>query len=132
MKSIAYLGICCFFGLFMACENNKPVVVEDYEICLGETKSFDDGEFDITFAELLEDSRCPPEAVCFWEGRAHVKLLFTKSEIGTDIELVTENSINKDSMSMTVYDNYQVEFVAAAPFPIDMESYCITLSLIEL
>jgi hypothetical protein len=41
---------------------------------LGEAVRVDGGDFTIAFDTVLEDSRCPLEVLCFWEGNAAVRL----------------------------------------------------------
>lgn len=40
----------------------------------GETASDASGSITVTFVEVLEDSRCPADAVCVWAGQVKVLL----------------------------------------------------------
>lgn len=41
---------------------------------LGQAAAGDDGETVVRFAKVVGDSRCPPEAVCIWQGEVNVDL----------------------------------------------------------
>jgi hypothetical protein len=47
------------------------------ELGLGETVRVDAGDLTIAFDAVLDDSRCPLEVLCFWEGNAAVRLILT-------------------------------------------------------
>lgn len=57
-------------------ESRRPVAVlgERFSLDTGETVPVADTGLRVTYAELVEDSRCPPEATCVWEGDAVVRL----------------------------------------------------------
>jgi len=48
-------------------DQNKPLTIQT-----NQTINFD--ALKITFLETLEDSRCPSDVTCIWEGRASIKL----------------------------------------------------------
>lgn len=41
----------------------------------GETAELDGGRLEVWFQSLSEDSRCPGDVVCVWEGRARIVLV---------------------------------------------------------
>lgn len=135
MKQLAY-WVLLFGSLFIiACEGETLVLGEDYELQLGETVNFQAGNFDIRFDEVLEDSRCPLGVECGWEGRARVQLMILEGTDSTDIELITYNSANLDSMETAEYQDYLIELKEVNPYPhIDSMSmeYSVIFSLSEL
>ena len=50
---------------------------------LGEAIRVDAGDLTIAFDAVLEDSRCPLEVLCFWEGNAAVRLILTDGTGGS-------------------------------------------------
>jgi hypothetical protein len=44
------------------------------ELEFGQTKDFLEAGVSLTFDSLVEDSRCPIKAVCFWEGAVEISL----------------------------------------------------------
>jgi hypothetical protein len=52
---------------------------------LGQAATGDDGETVVRFAKVVGDSRCPPGAVCVWQGEVNVEI---GVRIGGDEELL--------------------------------------------
>jgi len=135
MKTILYVCLLGLLTVIIACETEGIVLGEDYELQLGETVNFQAGNFDIRFDEVLEDSRCPIGVECGWEGRAIIKLLIAEGSDSTDIQLITYNSINLDSMLTVEYQDYLIELIEVNPYPhIDSTSmeYSVIFNLSEL
>jgi hypothetical protein len=60
-------------------EGHKPLVVgQQFELALGESARIGDTEWVLSFDSVGEDSRCPRETACVWEGNA--RLQFTLRE----------------------------------------------------
>jgi hypothetical protein len=64
----------------------KPIEVPTiaFKVPLGETVQFDDVAFSLI--EIVEDSRCPSEVTCVWEGRAKVTIKIEEIEKGTSMQ----------------------------------------------
>lgn len=64
----------CASTLFLGCE--KARLGEEIEIDHRNSITIKDGHYKLglEFSELKSDSRCPPNATCFWEGRAIIEL----------------------------------------------------------
>lgn len=78
----------------------------------------------------INDSRCPSDVVCIWEGKADVKIEVTNPVQGF-ILLSTYNHL-KDTLG-----NYSFELKDVSPSPvstktIQMEEYEVTLKIDEL
>jgi len=74
----------------------------------------------ICFDSLIEESRCPTGAECFWQGRAVVKFYFT---VDKDERPVTLTTLNLPVIGMprfpadTILMGYKIEFVNLLPYP---------------
>ena len=66
---------------------------------------------------VLNDSRCPSNVQCVWEGNAEVRFLFTVDSIQTDFALNTHggNQFNSD----TIIDGYSISLLDLSPYPED-------------
>lgn len=53
---------------------------ETLGISEGDQKTADRGRLTIKFVEVIEDSRCPPDANCVWAGNAKIKLAISKGK----------------------------------------------------
>ena len=67
--------------LFAACTSHpantqRPPVSEgeEFQLAIGESVGVKGGIFIIEFSKVLEDSRCPMNARCVWEGNARIVL----------------------------------------------------------
>ena len=70
----------------------------------------------LCFDKVVEDSRCPANAMCIWQGAATVKLNFTKNG--------ETHSFNLSSLTMpptytkdTIISGYKIEFLNLLPYP---------------
>ncbi len=80
----------------------------------------------ITPLEVVEDSRCPVDAVCVWAGRVVVRARL-ESGLGTAIQLFTLNEPITTEAEV-------IELIAVAPAPqtkttISLEDYTFTFSV---
>lgn len=73
-----------FSLFFFSCKGNV-VVLEDHStdevftLKVNESKSLRDGKLTVGFQTVLDDSRCPIDDFCKWEGRAQIRLRLIKS-----------------------------------------------------
>jgi hypothetical protein len=105
MRSLLFLVLIAPVLLFTSCE--KEVFALNDEVSIGFNSSImvqtSDEILEIEFTELLEDSRCPPGAVCFWAGQVEVKLKLNDStyiELGTGSEMTTTATFNGHTIQL--------------------------------
>ncbi len=70
----------------------------------------------LCFDSVINDSRCPANAVCVWQGTAVAKFSLTKNDKSTSFELATikmSPNYHKDTAIM----GYKIEFVNLSPYP---------------
>lgn len=68
---------------------------------------------------VLNDSRCPSNVQCVWEGNAEVRYVFTTDSIQTGFELNTHGG--KQFNSDTVISGYRIRLLDLSPYPKDPE-----------
>jgi hypothetical protein len=87
------------------------------EIANSETKYNFENNIVLRMDSVLNDSRCPSNVQCVWEGNAEVRFLFTVDSRGTDFVLNTHggNSFNSD----TVIGGYSIKLLNLSPYPED-------------
>jgi hypothetical protein len=66
----------------------------------------------ITFRDVVEDSRCPRDVVCIWEGNARVQLDLAQAG-GPEISVL----LNTTQPSAVVFGARRVELVDLTPHP---------------
>ena len=69
----------------------------------------------ICFIELLEDSRCPINAVCFWQGVARARFTFKAKGKEASFDLATLNRI--PNRQDTVLFGFKIHLVDLLPYP---------------
>jgi hypothetical protein len=63
--------------LTLACETPgglQPSLDQPFSLRVGETAEFANAQLSVTFRAVSEDSRCPSDVVCVWEGNGQVRL----------------------------------------------------------
>lgn len=78
----------------------------------------------------INDSRCPSDVVCVWQGKADVTIEVDSPLKGT----ITLNTF--DNLTDTL-GNYSFELKEVLPYPIstktiDLEEYSVTLKIVEI
>ncbi len=108
-------------------ESNSTVSLNSFMIKLHQTISVD--TLDVEFLEI-DDSRCPSDVTCVWEGRASVTLhIYNQTQYQTMI--LTTNTL-------TTYhvDSYEITLLDVLPYPIstkDMtEDYVAKISISKI
>ena len=82
-----------------------------FDLSYGRKVSLTDISLQITFAELLGDSRCPRDATCVWEGVAIVRLNVTAGAESTSVDLDTAQN------STAVVGGYKLHLEDVSPYP---------------
>ena len=117
-----------------ASEEEVAVVVGDeFRVGVGETAVLTNGALTITFDSVLEDSRCPTNVDCFWEGQARVLVQVKLDEAeAMALEFNTNSAPDMNQQSLTAGE-YVVALQSLAPYPqepdtpIEPEDYVATL-----
>lgn len=78
----------------------------------------------------IDDSRCPSDVTCVWEGKADVTVEVKSPQTGTLILSTYNNQID-------TVGNYSFELKDVSPYPvstetINLEDYNVTLKIVEL
>jgi hypothetical protein len=104
-----------------------PQLGEEFQLRVGEQASLDNGNFHITFEEVLEDSRCPEGVTCVWAGNARIALVLNESEANLNTYLEPQEITRS---------GYLVKLISVSPYPvyeqvIDREDYSAKLVVIK-
>jgi hypothetical protein len=88
----------------------------------GETGSVPGSDVRITFRSVTEDSRCPLDVNCVWEGNGRVALTLSSLEDSEEVVLNTTTSPRE-----TVFAGIRIVLSSLAPYPagepIDPDDY---------
>lgn len=70
----------------------------------------------LCFDNLVSDSRCPVDVVCFWEGTAVANFTFKKDNVSYPITLSTLK-MPPQYIKDTIVAGYKIEFLNLSPYP---------------
>ena len=107
---LLFLGAGTAFG----CARPQPQPVPagtEFELPLGSTARTAGGH-EVTFAEVVEDSRCPIDAVCIQAGRATVSLAVAFAGRRREIQLSTREGPSADTL-----DGHELRLISVMPPP---------------
>lgn len=130
-KQLFFGFIALTLSFFTACE--KPSLQEEPSTQLSERENadlhFDLGKDfwldfgkvaacncdapNVRFQKLIDDSRCPLNAMCVWQGLAEVQLL-----VGSDTLV-----LNTDQAQVKSLNGYRYRLLEVMPYPIDPSPY---------
>jgi hypothetical protein len=120
-RMIIITGVLAAF-IFAGCETDLELkstlpLNDTLEISNFETLYNYENKLILRMDSVLNDSRCPLNVECFWEGNAEVRFLFTVDSIQTDFTLNTNGGMpfNAD----TVIGGYSIKLLELSPFPED-------------
>jgi hypothetical protein len=90
---------------------------QPFTLFLGQTVEISEAGLTITFVDVLEDSRCPGDVDCFWEGQATILLTIQKTDqpVGT-LELTYRET--HEELATKKVNNYTITLVNIAPDPV--------------
>jgi len=104
---------------FGCTKNNEDLIKLDEEFTLAFQKEVTLKKTDlrIEFVEVLEDSRCPSDAICGWAGVVKVNITITEGEKETTLELLKPGQNIEGTGSTVSYDSYQIQLIKVTPYP---------------
>lgn len=120
-------GMIIFAGVLVAsinsgCESDLTLkstlpLNDTIEIANFETKYNYEHNIVLRMDSVLNDSRCPSNVQCVWEGNAQVRFLFTVDSIRTDFVLNTHGGVQYNSD--TIIGGYSIQLLDLIPYPED-------------
>ena len=118
---IIFAGVLAAF-IYQGCETNLKLkstlpLNDTIEIANFETLYNYENKLILRMDSVLNDSRCPSNVECVWEGNAEVRFLFTVDSIQTDFTLNTNGGMQFNSD--TVISGYSIKLLDLSPYPED-------------
>ncbi len=139
LKSLFFIAIT--FGCLAACEKNETptaTIIDKFgevvSLKVGESTEINGPNFVLSFDKVIEDSRCPNGAECFWEGQADINLLINNAQAIEVILRAGHEELAKDTLDGIVFT-----LIDVTPYPdlkeilpIPTESYVIDIQIDKL
>jgi len=119
---IIIFGILSIIG-FTQCDKEKNdltsklILGDSIDLSISETIYNYESEISIKFDSVINDSRCPTNVTCIWEGNAAMKYSFSK--YNNSISFVLNTNGGPNFKRDTVIFAYKIEFLNLYPYPED-------------
>ena len=112
MKRLTFILIA---SLFLAVSCTKEDVFNTYDIAFEETITHNKN-VEVTFQDI-QDSRCPTDVVCVWEGQAEVSLsvFFDSDDAPTIVNLIER--VGYAELAETTVNGYHFKLLEVNPYP---------------
>ena len=116
---LATIGLFLVTGTGHGLGFQKRVHVQrEFDLKAGRKAKVKEAGLNITFIELVEDSRCPEGVNCIWAGNGKIKVTVRKGRhkaVSFELNTMTEPK-------SFVYQGYDITLVKLAPYPkVDVE-----------
>ena len=102
---------------------------QEFSLSIGQSALIKGENLEIKFEEVVEDSRCPWEVTCVWEGRVSLSVEINENDVSGDIGL-SQPGLTDQSVVAT-HEGYQftykVEPYPEAGKPISLDEYRLIL-----
>ena len=92
------------------------VIVEpgvSFTLAPGQTAEVKRADTRITFREVREDSRCPVDVTCVWEGDAKVEVVISRTGTADDTRTLSITPPGNEAL----VGNLRIRFVGLTPIP---------------
>lgn len=104
----------------MSYESAYPAVSveigQPFDLKINQSAYFQSSELAIKFVNITEDSRCPSDVTCVWEGQASALVSFSGGKSAGNFTLTVRGSGNTDLSSKAV-NGYLLRLVDVQPYP---------------
>ncbi|MGH9933479.1 MAG: hypothetical protein ACRD3Z_00015 [Nitrososphaerales archaeon] len=107
-----------------------------FQLKIDQTAFIESENVKVTFLNVTEDSRCPADAVCVWEGQVTVLLNVMRNEedLG-DFDLTLRGG--DKNLAIKTFDGYSIQLLKVDPYPFasqptELTDYVATLQVSEL
>ncbi|MFL5464839.1 MAG: hypothetical protein ACJ8AC_12465 [Gemmatimonadaceae bacterium] len=111
------LAICCLAYAPLACAPVETAIVADpgtsFTLPVGKTAAVRGTDTRLTFTEVREDSRCPTDVTCVWEGDAKIAIAISQNGGAGETKVLSIRSPANE----TTAGNLRIRFVGLAPVP---------------
>ena len=92
-----------------------------FQLRVNQTAFIDSLGLSIGFVAVSEDSRCPSDVVCVWEGQATINVNVRSSNLDPNNFNLTSRG-GESSLSVRDFHDFSIRLVEIAPYPKSTES----------
>jgi hypothetical protein len=98
-----------------------PVDLDDpFQLKINQVGLIKSENVKIVFVNITEDSRCPSDVECVWEGQATILINIIKNkQVLGEFNLTSREGF--DELAIKEYDGYSIELMIVEPYPISTQ-----------
>jgi hypothetical protein len=101
-------------GVLIAEQSEEAVPDQNFKIKYGQELTVKGEDLKIKFDSLLDDSRCPTDVKCVWEGDAKILISVRRARAKeSHLELHTNQNFTRAGK----YQKYTIKLIALDPYP---------------
>ena len=115
---VSILFLCTVLSAISGCGKDEYKMGEEFSLSIGETASIKGEQLQIRFLEISEDSRCPRNVTCIWEGRAVAVIEVFQGDTSQQITLIEQGL--SDLFAKEQFGEYEFHF-RILPYPGEAE-----------
>jgi hypothetical protein len=113
--------------------NPSPKLGETFSLRYQQSATVAGEGLKLVFAKVAEDSRCPKDVQCVWEGNGRVEV--TAAKAGSETQTLELNTSSRYKAS-AAYLTYRIAMTGLAPYPssahpIGPSDYCVELRVTQ-
>jgi hypothetical protein len=116
-RYVTMLSACLFLISNWGCAPLQTAVIVEpglsFALAPGQTAEIKRSDTRITFRQVREDSRCPTDVTCVWEGDAKVEVVIARAGSPDETKLLSIKAPNNE----TRVGNLKIRFVGLTPVP---------------
>ena len=110
------LRLTAALAVLLACASVDSIIIAEPDVAfslpVGKTAGLAGSSTRLTFHQVTEDSRCPTNVVCVWEGDARIELLPVRDGTVGQAVILSLHTPNEAQVG-----DLLVRFVGLAPYP---------------
>ncbi len=134
---ILIVGIVLIAGCVQQQENLVNANLDSqFRLKINQTAFIESESLKIKFLDVIEDSRCPSDVICSWQGQVTIIVNIVKNEQNLgDFNLTNRAGLYED-LAIKNFDGYSIKLVKVDPYPkttikIELSDFIITLLVSE-
>jgi hypothetical protein len=116
-RFLAVVGMCVLLISNWGCAPLQTAVIVEpglsFALAPGQSAEIKRSDTRITFRQVREDSRCPTDVTCVWEGDAKVEVVISRTGSPDETKILSIKAPNNE----TRVGNLRIRFVGLTPVP---------------
>lgn len=117
MTSLRFASAAAGFLALQACASVENVIVAEPDVAfslpVGKTAAVNGSSARLTFRTVREDSRCPANVQCVWQGDAKIEVTLSRDGAAGETAILSLMSPHNEAR----IGDFFVRFVGLAPYP---------------